>query len=123
MLIECVVIAGILLSMSVIFFMKKRTSWALATLPLTIVPLAELLLAWLFVRVFNFQISIYWGVFGLVCAVAISCVWTGVASGKLEHKSSRATYIGVANAFNIALAAILIGDIMSSVKEYGEVLH
>lgn len=123
MLIECVVIAGILLSMSVIFFLKKRTSWALATLPLTIVPLADLLLAWLFVRVFNLQISIYWGVFGLVCAVAISCVWTGIAAGKLEHKSSRATYIGVANAFNIALAAILIGDIMSSVKEYGEVLH
>lgn len=122
MLIECAVIAGIMLAMSVIFFMKKRVSWALATLPLTIVPLAELLLAWLFVRVFRFQISVYWGMFGLVCAVAVSCVWIGIAAGTLEHKSSKATYIGVANAFNIALAAILINDMLSSLEEYGAML-
>lgn len=116
MLIECVVIAGIILSMAVAFFLKKRKSWALATLPLTIVPIAELVIAWLFARVFKFEISIYWGVFGLMCAVAISCVWIGIAAGFLEHKSSKATYIGIANAFNIALAAILIRDILDTVN-------
>lgn len=116
MLIECVVITGFILSMALAFFLKKRKSWALATLPLTIVPLAELLMAWLFVRVFKFEISIYWGVFGLMCAVAVSCVWIGIAAGTLEHKSSKATYIGISNTFNIALAAILIRDILSSVN-------
>lgn len=116
MLIECAVIAGIILSMSIAFFLKKRKSWAFATLPLTLVPLTELLLAWLFVRVFKFEVSIYWGVFGLVCAVAISCVWVGIAAGMLEHKGSKATYIGIANAFNIALAAILIRNILANVN-------
>lgn len=119
MTIECGVITGILIAFSVIFFRTKHKEWALATLPLTLVPLTEFVLTVLFVNVFDMSVSIYWGVFALVAAVAMSCAWIGFVSNRLKSRKTRATYIGIANAFNVLLAAILINNILSVVREYG----
>ena len=54
------------------------------------------------------------GILALVIAVAASAAWVGASSDLLKHKRTKATYIGISNAFNIALAAILISDILTT---------
>ncbi len=119
MAIECGVIAGIFVAFAIIFFRTKHKEWAFATLPLTLVPLTNFIITALFVNVFEMQVSIYWGIFALMAAVAISCAWIGFVSNQLKSRRTRATYIGIANAFNVLLAAILIYNILDVIKEYG----
>ena len=122
MAIECGIITGLLLAMAVFFFAKKHKQWGWATLPLTLVPLTDFVMNVVFVRVFHMSISLYWGVLVLLIAVAISSAWIGFVANSLTHKSSKATYIGISNAFNVLLAAILINNILEVIKEYGEVI-
>lgn len=119
MAIECGVIAGILVVFAIIFFRTKHKEWAFATLPLTLVPLTDFVMTVLFVNVFEMSVSIYWGVFALMAAVAVSCALIGFVSNLLKSRRTRATYITIANAFNVLLAAILIYDVLDVVKEYG----
>ena len=123
MAIECGVITGILVIMAIFFFTKKHKEWGWATLPLALVPFTEFVMTIVFVRLFHMSISLYWGIFVLLCAVAISCGWIGFAANGLKHKGTKATYISIANVFNILIAAILIGNILEVIKEYGEVIH
>lgn len=123
MAIECGVITGILIAFSIIFFKTKHKEWAFATLPLTLVPFTEFVMVVLFVDVFEMSVSIYWGVFALMAAVAISCAWIGFVSNLLKSRRTRLTYIGISNAFNVLLAAILIYNILDVVKEYGATVH
>ena len=112
MAIECGAIAGIFVLFVIIFFRTKRKEWALATLPLLIVPLSDFILVLLVVKAFKAEVTAFGGILVLVIAVAISAAWIGAAAGLLKHKRTKATYIGISNAFNVALAAILINDIL-----------
>ena len=112
MAIECGAIAGIFVLFVIIFFRTKRKEWALATLPLLIVPLSDFILELLVVKAFKAEVTAFGGILVLVIAVAISAAWIGAAAGLLKHKRTKATYIGISNAFNVALAAILINDIL-----------
>ena len=118
MAVECGVITMILAVMAVFFFTRKHKEWGWATLPLTLVPLTDFVMAVVFIKVFHMTISVYWGVLVLVIAVALSGGWISFAAGGLKHKSTKATYITIANLFNILLAAILINNILSVVSEY-----
>lgn len=110
--IECGAITGIFILFVIIFFRTKRKDWALATLPLLIVPLSDFVLEILIVKAFKIEVTAFGGILMLVIAVAVSAAWIGAAAGILKHKRTKATYIGISNAFNIALAAILINDIL-----------
>lgn len=112
MAIECGAITGIFILFVIIFFRTKRKEWALATLPLLIVPLSDFVLEILIVKAFKIEVTAFGGILVLVIAVAISAAWIGAAAGLLKHKRTKATYIGISNAFNVALAAILINDIL-----------
>lgn len=112
MAIECGAITGIFILFVIIFFRTKRKEWALATLPLLIVPLSDFVLELLIVKAFKIEVTAFGGILMLVIAVAVSAAWIGAAAGLLKHKRTKATYIGISNAFNVALAAILINDIL-----------
>lgn len=117
MAIECGVITGIFVLFVIIFFRSKRKEWAIATLPLTLVPLTDFVLELVIVRMLKVEVTAFGGILALVIAVAFSAAWIGAAAGTLKHKRTKATYIGISNAFNIALAAILINDILISVEK------
>lgn len=108
MAIECIVITGIFFLFVIIFFRSKRKEWAIATLPLT-----DVVLEFVLARIFKVEVTVFGGILALVIAVAASAAWVGAAAGALKHKRTKATYIGISNAFNIALAAILINDILA----------
>ena len=114
---ECIAITGIFILIVIIFFRSKRKEWAIATLPLTLVPLTDVVLELVLARIFKVEITAFGGILALVIAVAASAAWVGAAAGTLKHKRTKATYIGISNAFNIALAAILINDILVSVEK------
>lgn len=117
MAIECGVITAILVVITIVFFRTKRKKWGLATLPIMLLPVTEFVLELLFVAVFKVPVSIFWGIFVLMAAVAISCAWIGLVSDNFSHKSTKVTYIGMANGFNLLLAAILINNILAALAE------
>lgn len=121
MAVECALITGILLTMAVFFFARKHKTVSWATLPLTLVPLTEFVM-FVLVRMFSLEITIFWGIIALVFAVAASCAWIGIAANGFKSRSKKASYVFFANAFNVLLAAILIGNILSSVNDLGELL-
>ena len=114
MAIECSVITAILLIMAIAFFRAKRPKWGWATLPIMLVPITDFVAEILLKRVFKFELSLYWGILALVIAVAVSCAWIGFMAVSFAHKGTKISYIGIANAFNVLLAAILISDFMNN---------
>lgn len=112
MAIECCIIAGIFLVMAIGFFVKKRNVWALATLPLTLVPLVEFVLDFVLASAISLEMTPYVRIIALLVAVAVSCVWIGFVSVGMKSKSKRFTYIGTTYVFNVLLAAILIYNIL-----------
>lgn len=117
MAVECIAITAIIVLISVVFFRRKRKEWAFAALPLTLVPLTNVVLELLVIRVFKVEVTAFGGILALLIAVALAAAWIGAVSQVLKSKRTRATYIGITNAFNIALAAILINTML---KEFGQ---
>ena len=122
MAIECGVIACIFVLMTIVFFRSKHKEWALAVLPLTVVPLTDFVLEFVVIDLCKAQVTAFGGILTIMIAVAVSAAWIGAASGILKHKRTMATYIGITNAFNVALAAILINTILKSVEELESLL-
>ncbi|MCI7691916.1 MAG: hypothetical protein MSR67_05965 [Oscillospiraceae bacterium] len=112
--IECVVIAGMFVLFIAVFLCTKRRQWAWATLPLLLVPLTDITLEFLLTKAFNVDVTAFGAILALVIAVAVSAAWIGFLAGHLDHKRYKASYIGITNLFNVALAAIIISNILST---------
>ena len=112
--IECVVIAGMFVLFIAVFLCTKRRQWAWATLPLLLVPLTDITLEFLLTKSFNVDVTAFGAILALVIAVAVSAAWIGFLAGHLDHKRYKASYIGITNLFNVALAAIIISNILST---------
>lgn len=115
MAVECGVISTLFLLMSIIFFRRKHTEWALAVLPLTLVPLTEFVLVLIIEEILQKEIDVFGGILALVIAVVVSAIWIVVAASKLKSKKTSATYIIITNFFNVALAAILINTLIQGI--------
>lgn len=113
MSVECAVIAGIFMIMSLIFWRRRHIQWLWATLPLALVPLAYFVTYAVVGHLMKVQIDDLAGVIILIAAVGISCVWLGLVSNGFKSSKTRVTYIGIANAFNVALAVILSVNILT----------
>lgn len=114
MAIECVAIIVFILLFVFIFLRTKHNTWALATLPLLTVPLTMSVLKYVVMGLFEVKVTAFGGTLALVIAVGISAAGIGSLSGFLKHKRTAAYYVCITNAFNIALAAILINHILSN---------
>lgn len=114
MAIECGVITAMFAVIVVVFFRKKRKLWALATLPLMLVPFTEFVFDLVLREAFGLQVGPYGRILAILIAVAVSCAWIGAVSEGIKNKKRRVTYIGMTNLFNITLAAILAYNILST---------
>ena len=126
MAVECGVIAGIFLMIVFIYFRRGHSEWAIVTLPLTLLPLTDFFVEMVLIKIFKVQVSAFAAILSLVVAVAVSAAWIGAASNTLKAKHSKrtaATFIGISNVFNIALAAILIMDILSRADKLEAIIH
>ena len=111
--IECAVISGLFVIFIAVFLCTKRKQWALATLPLLLVPLTDVVIEFLLVKAMKVDVTVFGAILALVIAVAVSAAWVGFFAGHLDHKRYKATYISITNLFNVALAAIIISNILS----------
>ena len=114
MAIECGVISTLFLLMSVIFFRRDHKEWALAALPLTILPLTEFVMVLVIKNILHKEIAVFGGILALVIAIVVSAIWIVVAATKLKSKKTAATYVTITNLFNLALAAILINSLIQT---------
>ncbi len=113
MAIESIVIAGLFLLMAFVYFRRKRREWALAVLPLMVVPLANFVMEYAVAGLFHAPIKLFGAILVLVAAVALSAAWIGAASGGLKNKGTKITYISITNVFNVMLTAIIINHYMT----------
>ena len=126
MAVECGVIAGIFLMIVLIYFRRGHSEWAIVTLPLTLLPLTDFVVELVLIKMFKVQVTAFGAILSLVIAVAASAAWIGVASNTLRAKHNKrtaATFIGISNVFNVALAAILILDILSRADKLEAIIH
>lgn len=112
MSVECGVIAGFFVLMAVIFIRSKHKEWAWATLPMILVPLVDFMLETVVVSMLKFNVNVFGGVVAMIIAVAVAAAWIGVVSQNLKSKKTSITYIGISNAFNVALTAIIVGSML-----------
>lgn len=117
MAIECVAITIILWLFVISFVHRGHKTWALATLPLILVPFTDAVLEFVVIKMMNVNVTAFGGILTLFIAVAVSAAWIGASAGMLKKKRVGGTYIGISNAFNIALAAILINSILNEAGE------
>lgn len=126
MAVECGVIAGIFLLLVMIFFRREHKEWAIATLPLILLPLADFVLEMVLIKMMKVQVTAFGAILTLVVAVVSSAAWIGGISNKLKSKHNKrtaATFVGISNVFNIALAAILIMDILSRAEKLEAIIQ
>lgn len=125
MAVECGVIVGAFVLLGLIFIRRGHNEWGIATLPLVLLPLADFVLEIVLIRGFKMEVTAFAAILVLVCAVVASAAWIGVASGTLRTKHgkrSAATFIAISNIFNVALAAILILDILTRAEQQLEAI-
>lgn len=115
MAIECGVITALLIVIMVVFLRKKRIPWAIATIPLMLVPFTEFVMDFLLWQLFSVQVSVFVRLIALLVAMAASCVWVGMSSMSFKSKKVRISYIAVCNIFDILLGIILIHYIIDEV--------
>ncbi len=126
MAVECGVIAGIFVLFVLIFFRRGHNEWALATLPLILLPLADFVLEIVVVKALKVEVTAFGAMLTLVIAVAASAAWIGAVSGVLKTKHNKRTatfFVTISNAFNILLAAIVILDILSRAEKLEAVIR
>ncbi len=98
--------------MAIIFIRSKHKEWAWATLPMTLVPLTDFILEIVVISSMHVNVNVFAGVLTIIIAVAVSAAWIGVVSQILKSKKTSLTYVGISNAFNVVLSAIIVNAML-----------
>lgn len=117
MIVECLVITGLIFVVAMAYMRSKKRHFALATLPLLILPLANVIS---YFAADNLAIHLPMDMFTVYAAINIisalvSSCFVGIMSGKFSRKSTKAAYVFMSLVFNIALAAILTYNMFEAV--------
>ena len=112
MAIECVVITLILAAIIFSFAHANRIRWVIATVPLTILPLANSITRVIFDNILSDPIPKEIALAVILIAVMASCVWIGIASSMLHTNRMKIPYITIGILFNIVLGLILTNHYM-----------
>ncbi len=112
MAVECAVIAGFFFLMAIIFIRSKHKEWAWATLPMILVPLTDFVLETIVISMMKVNVNVFAGILAMIIAVAVAAAWIGVVSQDLQSKKTSLTYVGISNAFNVALTAIIVDSML-----------
>lgn len=114
MLGESVIITGLLTIAAIGLLRSKRKKWALATLPLTVLPASNALIGFFCGIVLKIQLNFITAVCIIMGALIGSCTWIGFLSATvLSRRKARVPYLIGCIAFNIVLAAVFMGHYYS----------
>lgn len=106
---ECLVIFLLIGGLCVGFFRAKRKNWALAVLPLAIIPFVVGAVMLCCTVLFHVEYSFILPMTLTLVSLAASFIWIGIASAILiKTKRLRIYYIVVAVGFDFVLSLILL---------------
>lgn len=111
MVVECIAITAIIIAICIIFLRARRKDYALATMPMAIVPLFQvwnIALGGKVAALFSADPMMVL-VLTLIAGAAISCAFVGMVTMRFfKVKRSRVMYMALTLFFNIALVMILV---------------
>lgn len=108
---ECAVITLLLLFAIFALVRYKRKKWAIATLPLTVIPFTNFMAYRICVSIIGAGYSFVVALMVIAVAMVISCTWIGFLTATLlQKRKTRTVYLMGSVAFNILLAVILLLD-------------
>lgn len=108
---ECAVITALLLFAVFALIRVKRKKWAIATLPLAIMPFANFAAYMVSMEIPGINYTFVAALIVIAIATVISCTWIGFLTATLLQKRKyRGSYLAGCIAFNILLAVILLMD-------------
>ncbi len=106
---ECLVVALILIMLIFGFLRAKRKNWAFAVLPLTVTPVLTGAIMYVAGDVMKISYSYTFPMSIIVGALAITCIWIGIASMTLiKTKKMRIPYVASTVAFSLAFSFLLL---------------
>ena len=117
MLVECLVIFGLIFVVVMSYMRAKKRNYALATVPLLVLPLANVVSYLVSGGLSGFlpmdKFTVYAAI-NIVSALVSSCL-VGIMSSKFSKRATRIAYIFMSLVFNIALAAILTYNMFEAI--------
>ena len=118
MFFESLAITGIIIAIAIMYMRTQRKSYALATLPLALLPATNALLAWTskyIEKVLPFDRITIWMTINVTAAI-VSCLLIGIFAQKLKRKYTKLTYMAMSVIFNVVLLMILLANAMENVS-------
>mgnify|MGYP006874638096 CR=1 FL=1 len=116
MAIECSVITLLMLFIVGAFIRARRKMWALATLPLFLVPSTHAISIFVMTIVLKLEVTLALAAIPIIIALVVSCTWIGfVAATMIRKKKSRISYLAICVGFDVILSLILISSYYFSV--------
>lgn len=108
---ESVIITALLLIVVIAMLRSKRKKWAIATLPVMLLPFINAIAKPFCVLVLKVDFTFVIAVWTILVSVMASCIWIGFLSATLLHKrKTRLAYLFGSTGFNIILAAAFMWD-------------
>lgn len=108
---ECAVITVLLLFAAFALIRAKRRKWAIATLPLAVMPFVNVMAYIISMELLGIGYTFVVALIVIAVAMIISCTWIGFLTATLLQKRKyRGSYLAGCIAFNILLAVILLID-------------
>ena len=116
MVVECVTTAAIILLIAFTFLRAGRTNYAVAALPLALVPAVHVL-AGFCAKYFAQLLGARTGIVILcadLLALVVSCILYGVFVNAISSKRSRKTYLICCGAFSLIFTFLLIRGVVDT---------
>lgn len=108
---ECAVITVLLLFAAFALMRAKRRKWAIATLPLAVMPFVNVMAKVVSEEILGVGYTFIVALIVIATAMVVSCTWIGFLTATLLQKRKyRTTYMVGCIAFNILLSVILLLD-------------
>ena len=106
---ECLVISVLICVLCIGFFRAKRKNWAYAVLPIGFIPFVTGVTMLIAVKIFKYEYTFLLPLTMTLAALAISCIWIGIASSILiKTKRMKIPYLAACVGFNFALSLIIL---------------
>ena len=108
---ESAVITVLLLFAAFALIRAKRRKWAIATLPLAVIPFVNVIAKLFCEKALGIPYTFVIGLTVIMTAMVISCTWIGFLTATLLQKRKfRTSYLIGCIAFNLLLTVILLMD-------------
>lgn len=111
---ESFIITCLLIIASASLFRAKRKKWAVAVIPLAVLPAVNALVGFVTKVVLDVTLNFVTEVCIIMGALVVSCTWIGFLTATLlNRRKARIPYMAGSIAFDILLAAVFMGHYYS----------